>query len=140
MIIKNLWVRDMTYMGIGVVLACALWIGRPAAQPAARDAEPTPKLRQRLVKMPQGMAELTMKMPGQCPSRPYLLHPPQSRDRRNLAQEGSLDTLEVLQEAWVLVRKTHRCWFHQNSRRASIEPRGRTRPRTCHRQEQPPKL
>jgi hypothetical protein len=44
MIIKNLLVRDMTYMGIGVVLACALWVCRPAAQLAARNDGANPKI------------------------------------------------------------------------------------------------
>jgi hypothetical protein len=41
---KNLLVRSITYMGIGVVLACALWVCRPAAQAGARDDGTTPKI------------------------------------------------------------------------------------------------
>ena len=44
MTIGNLLVRYITYMGIGVVLVCALWVCRPAAQPGARDEGTNPKI------------------------------------------------------------------------------------------------
>jgi hypothetical protein len=44
MTMKKLLVKYMTYMGIGVVLACPLWVCRTAAQPAARDDGANPKI------------------------------------------------------------------------------------------------
>jgi hypothetical protein len=88
MMTKNLLLTYAAFVGIGIVLVCALWVRTLAAQPGAKDKGTDPKITSAPGKNPQGEGRIDYEnakpmplpsIPGPAPLAPLPVPPSPGR-------------------------------------------------------------